>query len=98
MELVRERDRFGKHLLSFLLADQFESGFVVMNQQHKFHKSSPALASYSGRHRDHPANAETVGDHAEARRPERFGKWHPHLPAVRERSELAVSVGFIRSR
>ena len=45
---------------------------------------------------DHPAQAEAVGEHAEARRPERLRQRHPHLATVGERREGAVGLGYRR--
>src|SRR6266700_375645 len=45
---------------------------------------------------DHPAEAEAVGKHAEARRPERLAQRHLYLAAVGQRGEGAVGLGFRR--
>src|SRR5580693_4405941 len=44
---------------------------------------------------DHPADAELVGDHAEARREERFRKRHLHLAALGQRIEPALAFGGV---
>ena len=41
---------------------------------------------------DHPTQAEAVGEHAEAWRPECLGQWHAHLAAGGQRSEGAVGL------
>ena len=47
---------------------------------------------------DLPAESEAVGEHAEARRPERLGQRHPHLAAIGKCGEGAVGLGFRRQR
>jgi hypothetical protein len=69
-----------------------------MNQQHEFHKKFPAFADYSRPHRNHPTDAETISDHAEARRPECFAERHTHLSAFCERRELAFGVSLVCGR
>src|SRR5262252_3239073 len=49
----------------------------------------------SSLHDDHPADAEAVGDHAEALGEERLAERHSHLAAVGERGEHAVGLGFV---
>src|SRR6516225_7809788 len=49
----------------------------------------------SSLHDDHPADAEAVGDHAEAFGEERLAERHAHLAAVGERREHAVGLGFV---
>src|SRR5258707_7565997 len=46
-------------------------------------------------HDDHPADAEAVGDHAEALGEEGLAERHAHLAAVSERLEHAVGLGFV---
>src|SRR5262245_4273600 len=45
------------------------------------------------RHDHHPADAETVDQHAEALREERLAERHCHLAALGERGELAIGLG-----
>src|SRR5580700_2746817 len=47
---------------------------------------------------NHPAHTELVGDHAEARREERFRERHLHLPALGQRVEPALAFGGIGRR
>src|SRR5258707_15392032 len=47
---------------------------------------------------DHPRHAEAVGHHAKARRKEGLGQRHLHLPAVGQRVEPPVGLGFIGDR
>src|ERR1700747_2341956 len=49
----------------------------------------------SSLHDDHPADAEAVGDYAEALGEERLAERHPHLAAGGERREHAVGLGFV---
>src|SRR5215472_17580499 len=49
----------------------------------------------SSLHDDHPADAEAVGDHAEALGEEGLAERHSHLAAVGERLEHAVGLGFV---
>src|SRR5215813_9234976 len=66
----------------------------------------PASGSYAGanstllrrHHADHPADAEAVLDHAEARRPERLCQRHLHVAALGQRGERAFGFGFVRNR
>src|SRR5262252_4483721 len=51
----------------------------------------------SSLHDDHPADAEAVGDHAEALGEERRAERHAHLAAVGERREHAVGLGLVLS-
>src|SRR5436853_7781959 len=43
----------------------------------------------------HPADAEAIGDHAEALGEERLAERHAHLAAVGERREHAVGLGLV---
>src|SRR5439155_25333899 len=43
----------------------------------------------------HPADAETVGDHAEALCEERLAERHSHLSLVGKRLEHAIGLGFV---
>src|SRR5262245_13381377 len=54
-----------------------------------------AFARRLSLHDDHPAYAETVGDHAEALGEEGLAQRHLHLSAVGERREHAVGRGLI---
>jgi hypothetical protein len=40
VELVRELDGLGEHLLLFLFADLVKRRFIMVNQQHIFHVST----------------------------------------------------------
>src|SRR5215469_1395089 len=53
------------------------------------------FCSRACRHDDHPRHAETVGDHAKARREEGLAQRHLHLSAVGERAEQTISVGLV---
>jgi hypothetical protein len=44
---------------------------------------------------DHPADAEAVGEHAEAPRPERLGQWHLYLPTFPESGKKPIGLRFI---
>jgi glutathione S-transferase len=46
----------------------------------------------------HPADAELIGDHAEARREERLGERHLHLTAIGKRIEEAIGLGLALRR
>src|SRR6516225_9070652 len=48
--------------------------------------------------KDHPADAEPVGQHAKARREERLPHRHGHLPAGGERVESLVGFVFVLDR
>src|SRR6266702_4296828 len=43
----------------------------------------------------HPADAETVGDHAEALGEERLAERHSHLSLIGKRLEHAIGLGFV---
>src|SRR5260221_9296858 len=47
---------------------------------------------------NHPANAEAIGEHAEARRPESLAQRHSHLATVGQGCERAIGLGFMRHR
>jgi hypothetical protein len=64
------------------------------NNRHLISASSRSLR----RHADHPPDTEAVGDHAEARRPERLGKRHLHLAAFGQRAKFPFGVCFVRRR
>src|SRR6516164_4629191 len=77
------------------------------DEKSKANRPSPSFPSFasvkktsvsSRRHGNHPADAETVRDHSEARRPESFPERHRHLPAFRQRGEHLVRFGFRRNR
>ncbi len=55
-------------------------------------------ADSSRRHGDHPGHAETIFDHAKARRPKGPGKRHLNLTAFAERGEFALGLCFISDR
>src|ERR1700677_3635801 len=49
-------------------------------------------------HKDHPADTEFVGHHAESRREERLAHRHLHLPAIGETGKKLVGIGLAVGR
>ena len=58
---------------------------------------SEALRRLSG-DADHPADAETVREHAETRRPECLGQRHLYLPTLSESGKDSIGFSFIGYR
>src|SRR5689334_4465513 len=64
----------------------------------KAHRTLSAMVSALGRDIDHPADAEAIRQHAEARREKSLAQRRLHLAAIAERGEDSIGLGLVRHR